>query len=276
MRVSSSMSILTLSVQSQRIRKYPMQPNYRYVIEKIAELAPDDDLVILDYGCGLGEIVERCRELNIRAFGVEKFYAGANSRQIAEERRLLGDVIHELEDDGRIPFDDEYFDLVVSNQVFEHVEDLENVVKEVARVLKPNGSLLCLFPSKGILREVHCGIPIVHWLPKRSKIRYYWLLLFRGLGFGYHKAGKSRRAWAADFTDWLQSYTHYRSRGTIKKVLAQEFATYRSLEDEYVAFRLTLKGLTRSANIVRWPVIGVLIREVCRRYGGLVLLAEKT
>lgn len=253
-----------------------MQPNHRYILEKIKELAASDDPMILDYGCGLGEIVEHCRENGIRAFGVENFYAGANSRQIAGERGLLGDLIHELDDCGGIPFGNGCFDLIVSNQVFEHVEDLETVVEEVARVLKPGGQLLCLFPSKEIFREVHCGVPFVHWLPKRTNLRYYWLLLFRGLGFGSHKAGKSRRVWAADFSRWLNMYTHYRNRGDIKNVFANEFAACRSLEEDYVSFRLILRGNGRMAGAVRQPVIGMIARELCRRYGGLVLLLEKS
>jgi len=42
-------------------------------------------------------------------------------------------------------------------QVLEHATDLDVVVHEIARVLKPGGSCLSLFPDKGVWREGHCG-----------------------------------------------------------------------------------------------------------------------
>lgn len=252
-----------------------MQPNYRYILDKLTVFASCDDATVLDYGCGVGDIVQESRRCGFRTYGVEKFYGGSDIRDTVEQKGLLGDIIFELDSNGRIPFDDQFFDLVVSNQVFEHVEDLQSAFNEVARVIKPGGQLLCLFPSLGIVREVHCGIPMVHWLPKRSKLRYFWLLLFRTLSFGAHKAGKSRRAWAADFAEWLRNFTHYRSRREIKRLLGREFSSYRSLEGDYVSFRLRQKGLQAAANIVRQPFICVLTREACRRYGGLVFVVKK-
>jgi SAM-dependent methyltransferase len=40
---------------------------------------------------------------------------------------------------NRLPYDDEYFDLVHSNQVIEHVGDLEIFLAEVHRILRPGG-----------------------------------------------------------------------------------------------------------------------------------------
>ena len=42
-----------------------------------------------------------------------------------------------------LPLADEVADLVVAGEIFEHVEDLEGVVGEIARVLKPGGTLVC-------------------------------------------------------------------------------------------------------------------------------------
>lgn len=251
-----------------------MQPNYRYVVEKLSGIAGDSAAKVLDYGCGKGDIVQAARERGFQAYGVEKFYGGSNIRDLIEERGLMGDVIRELDDD-RIPFDDDAFDLVVSNQVFEHIPNLESAVAEIARVLKSGGLLLCLFPSKGVVREVHCGIPIVHWLPKKTRARYYWLLFWRCLGFGYHKENKSRRQWATDFHQWLNDYTHYRSRREVGVILNEHFDDLRPLEDDYVAFRFQLKGLRSTATAAGKPMLRPVFRQACRLYGGLVLLAQR-
>lgn len=251
-----------------------VQANYEYVVAKIAELAEEGGSTVLDYGCGKGDIVVASRERGFETYGVEKFYGGSDIRDTVAGRGLLGNVVREIGDDGRIPFDDDAFDLVVSNQVFEHIPELAAAIAEIARVLKPGGTLLCLFPSKGTVREVHCGIPIVHWLPKRTRARYYWLLTWRALGFGAHKAGKTRRQWAADFHEWLNNYTHYRSMRQLRNIFSTFFEDFQPLEDDYLRFRLQRRGLGVVARVAGQPVARSLSRTLVRLYGGRVMRAN--
>lgn len=49
--------------------------------------------------------------------------------------------------DGKtIPFPDNYFDSVFSSEVFEHVFNLEAIIPEIARVMKPGGKILITCP----------------------------------------------------------------------------------------------------------------------------------
>ena len=82
--------------------------------------------------------------------------------------------------DGRIPFDDGEFGFVFSNQVVEHVADLDDVVAEVARVTASGGLGLHDWPGKWRPVEPHYGAPFVHWLPK-TRVR---LAAMRALGCG--------------------------------------------------------------------------------------------
>ena len=50
-------------------------------------------------------------------------------------------------------FDDNTFDFVISNQVFEHIRYPLDSYKEIARVLKPGG-ILCYFPNKSCCMRV--------------------------------------------------------------------------------------------------------------------------
>jgi len=74
------------------------------------------------------------REQELDAWGCDVFYEGGDSSsQIPVElrpyiRRMAGDAN---------PYDDVSFDVVLSNQVFEHVPDMEAALIEIARVLKP-------------------------------------------------------------------------------------------------------------------------------------------
>ena len=248
-----------------------MRPNYKYVIEKCTSLSPGR---ILDYGCGRGEIIDEARKLGMEMYGVEAFYAGSDIRHILEDKGYLGDAVRELKDD-KIPFDDQTFDLVVSNMVFEHVRDLEIVAHEISRVLKPNGKLLCLFPTSDVFREPHCGVPFVHWFSKDSKIRYYWLLVFRMLGFGFHKQDKSVRQWATDLLHWVNSYTFYRSVHEVHTTLLNKFVSLSHLEEDYISFRFRNIRLYTLAKLSRAFLIKPFSRLFCRKFGMIVILASK-
>lgn len=62
----------------------------------------------------------------------------------AEDRRRFFPVPHE--DLAHLTLPDAAFDLVVCNEVFEHVPDLGSVLAEIARILRPGGVLLATFP----------------------------------------------------------------------------------------------------------------------------------
>lgn len=54
-----------------------------------------------------------------------------------------------------LPFEDNYFDFIVSIQVIEHVENPWHFMQEVKRVLKSNSNLLISFPtSKDIFSRI--------------------------------------------------------------------------------------------------------------------------
>lgn len=83
---------------------------------------------ILDYGCGV-----RPYEYIFEPF--KETYTGIDVGENAH-----ADVI--IDPDGRIPFQDGEFDIVLSSQVLEHVEDSDNYLSECKRVLKPGGLLI--------------------------------------------------------------------------------------------------------------------------------------
>lgn len=91
-------------------------------------LKPDKKYDILDYGCG-SKPYEYIFEGHINKYtGVD---IGENPR-----------ADHKIEPGGILPFNDHSFDIVLSSQVLEHVEDVNQYMKECYRVLKPNGFFL--------------------------------------------------------------------------------------------------------------------------------------
>jgi SAM-dependent methyltransferase len=159
--------------------------------------------------------------------------------------------------------------------VFEHVEDLDAVILEIHRVLRPGGTLLCLFPSKEGIREGHCGIPFIHWFRKRSRIRFCYIFILRIMGLGNYKGDKSASQWASDVLRWLDAFTHYRDKKTIFTSLSRHFTVF-SFEHDYIAFRLNMYGRTYLSRIFQSRFVQPLGCELFRRLGCLVILAQKS
>src|SRR6266516_3948883 len=126
--------------------------NYRYCAEFAARVIGDKAGVakVLDFGCGAGQIVKLMRNIGVSAFGREAFYGGG-ANPIPDE--LSGFIFTKR--GTVIPFPSCTFDVVINNQVTEHVQDMEAALFAIHRVLKPGGTLLNLFPDKSIWREGH-------------------------------------------------------------------------------------------------------------------------
>lgn len=97
---------------------------------------------VLDVGSGLGfpmlEIANRL-DTGSRVYGLDP-WKEANDRvnmKIDKCRITNAEVIEGTAE--KIPFDDEYFDLAVSNNGTNNVDDLEKTYSEIARVLKTGG-----------------------------------------------------------------------------------------------------------------------------------------
>src|SRR5689334_9475208 len=149
-----------------------MSANYEYVFRRAVDLAGKPSPRVLDYGCGRGEVVNLGRSRGYEFFGVDRD-APANERP--QFFRPL--------DGARIQFEDRFFDVVISNQVFEHVEKPQDALREIARVLRPGGVFLDLFPDRSAWFEGHVGLYFVHWLAPRAARLYMGTC--HKLGFGY-------------------------------------------------------------------------------------------
>jgi 2-polyprenyl-6-hydroxyphenyl methylase/3-demethylubiquinone-9 3-methyltransferase len=90
---------------------------------------------LLDVGCGGGLLAPHLPR-GYRHVGVD---LSATALAVAAERG----VEPVQADVAALPFDDAAFDVVVAGEVLEHVTDLDAVVAEACRVLRPGGLLVC-------------------------------------------------------------------------------------------------------------------------------------
>lgn len=122
---------------------------------------------ILDIGCGEGQISRRLAgaDPSRRVVGVDP-----TPRQIEVARERGGDVEYRIASVDSLPFADAEFDTVVTCLVFEHVDDLEGAVREVARVLAPGGRFIFLLnhpllqtPNSGWIDDQILDPPEQYW-----------------------------------------------------------------------------------------------------------------
>ena len=124
-------------------------------------------LVILDFGCGDGQMVRRLRESGFKAYGVDIVL----SEQTQTLRLISNDSAY------RIPFDERTFDAVISSSVLEHVKNLDEAVAEMYRVLKPGGFCLHFFPPKLRPIEGHIFVPfagVLQGIPVAALVVFSW------------------------------------------------------------------------------------------------------
>jgi len=85
---------------------------------------------------------------NVNLVGSE--YLGSDKKpgeivkKLKVQNKIINDVRHE--DALKLSFDDKSFDLVVSQDVFEHVSDINKSLKEAHRVLRNHGCLIIAIP----------------------------------------------------------------------------------------------------------------------------------
>jgi SAM-dependent methyltransferase len=246
-----------------------------YVVALARRLVDGESPLLLDYGCGAGEIVQRAMDAGIQAYGVDLFYEGGSYRNQAGASGLFGTRILEL-GDGVIPFADSHFDVIVSNQVFEHIDDFSKPLGEIHRVLKPGGFFVNLFPTAEVWREGHIGIPFVHRFPKGSGLRFAYTLALRTLGAGTFKDSRSRAEWSRQSLAWIDRWTFYKPISDVRSSFERYFTITDSSAD-YLLYRVTHHPrLGRLAPLFRPRAVAPLLSFLCHRLSGRVFVMRKT
>lgn len=109
---------------------------YRELIER--HLRPGARL--LDAGCG--RYLRFCREFA----GIADVVGVDLERSFETDNRHRPFAVRA--DIGRLPFASDYFDMVISRSVVEHLEDPPRVFREFFRVLRPGGKVIIVTPNK--------------------------------------------------------------------------------------------------------------------------------
>jgi SAM-dependent methyltransferase len=137
-------------------------------LDLIRRHVPLEGRRILDVGCGVGTYVRRLAGLSPSVFGVD--YSFTRVKQGAASVSNLAAAAGE-----HLPFKDGSFDVVLLNEVIEHVQDDRQTLEESLRVLRQGGHLAIYAPNRlypfethGIYlgrRYVFGNIPLINYLP---------------------------------------------------------------------------------------------------------------
>jgi len=122
---------------------------------------------VLDWGCGRGRFVLWLREQGFDAYGVDIDQEPINNGlPLFEQKGHKQKPLSLISPEGRTNYPDGFFDFIMTDNVLEHVSDLNLVMQEVNRLTSPTGGGYHIFPAQRQPREGHLFMPFVHWLPK--------------------------------------------------------------------------------------------------------------
>jgi len=220
-------------------------------------IAISSDSRILDLGSGVGSFVVACRRRGLRAFGLEPDRIGRGARitslQIASRR--LAEPVCVSGVGERLPFPDACFDLVVMNQVIEHVAEQGMVAREAARVVRKGGVIYVACPNYLRFYEPHYKI---FWTP----------LLPKGLGRIYLRL----RGRSPAMLNQLTYTTNARLRNLLT-ALGPEYTVLDLHREQFMKKRSAAGFAGRSTRLVarltQLPVVGRAILWAVLKYGSI-------
>jgi ubiquinone/menaquinone biosynthesis C-methylase UbiE len=174
-------------------------PSFLEKIEDYISLDIFDNKDVLDVGCGWGGkmvfYAEHTSLKTITGFDMPG-YLPAVSNEFALRKKVDNCFFHNGNAEA-MPYEDNQFDLVIMEDVLEHVFDPEKVMSECYRVLKKQGTIIVKFPSFKSMFAHHLdraiSLPALHYILPIQKwcAGLNYLLLDSNNGFNYQPFKKS-------------------------------------------------------------------------------------
>jgi 2-polyprenyl-3-methyl-5-hydroxy-6-metoxy-1,4-benzoquinol methylase len=142
----------------------------------------------LDFGCGTGELTVRMRSLNYEAYGLDLHEGHINLARILAAENGVPSTAFILSTEapgigGKLPFEDNSFDIVMLLSVLEHMSDaaLSAALPEIHRICR--GVVYVLVPNRLKTVDDHTDLKGVCWMPRWLAAAY---VKMRGGRYRYH------------------------------------------------------------------------------------------
>jgi SAM-dependent methyltransferase len=134
---------------------------------------------VLENGCGVGMYVDHLAPQAGAVIGLE--YDFSRAAQAGERAAQLPNAAVLCAAGEGLPFPEATFNLILSHEVLEHVQDDRLAVCEMVRALQTGGRIAIFVPNRGYPFETHGifwhggyrfgNIPLVNYLPRRLRDR---------------------------------------------------------------------------------------------------------
>jgi SAM-dependent methyltransferase len=243
------------------------------IIQGLANLSLSIELTdrILDFGCGDGALVHRFRELGYDAYGFDIHKYGKLRREDETYFKFFANPNTNTADHRvdwtsyGLPFENDTFDLVISTQTLEHVLEPAPVMAEIARVLRPDGIALHLFPDRTRMIEPHFFVPLATRIQN-----WWWFYLWSILGVrnSFQHELTARQVADENFR-YCQTGVRYFENEELRAYVSPYFEeisfpknTYYGYVDRRATRRSTWRALrsdNRFANLAPLPKLNVLL-----------------
>jgi len=249
--------------------------NYDYILDLASRLSPVSRPKMLDFGCGRGQVVALGVQKGLDICGADTF-DGIYENWEGESSVLSADNIHRIEQ-GRLPFSDATFDIVLSNYVFEHIKDYHQSLEEIARVLKPEGLFIALFPVHETWYEGHVKMYFPHYLARWPRLQRAYMQVSCQLGLSSSRKHRTPAEWAANRQEVLRTSCFYHPRRKIMQDITAALGTPPKLhQEDHIIWRLkNHKRLAGLSSFFSKPVFQPLLAFICLKRAGIVLSVRK-
>ncbi len=205
-------------------------------------LQKDSKARTIDIGCGDGNLTMKFKEkMQSHMTGID----GLRDRlKAAKQRGVDSIIVANLE--KKWPLPSNHFDVVISNQVIEHIIDIDLFIEEIYRILKPGG--YCVISTEN-LSSWHNIFALVlgfqdfsHHLIKKKHV---------GNPFSLHYQEKTA-SWSAKDNSGVDDSAHPHVK----------ICTYRSLIEAFEAFGFRLEQGYGSGYYPLWGSVGFFASHV--------------
>lgn len=264
---------LNFKPMNSNLRPSPISLTHQHLFSCLNTLMPEDAqaIRILDAGCGDGKLMSFIHNslkfthpnLSVEIYGFDVVDHGVQTSGFLNETiAALSSDIPAIDWSERIKFlrigdpwgfPDNSFDIVLSNQVFEHVHDKPFFFSEAYRVLRDGGYAVHLAPLVHYIYEGHLHLPWVHRIRSHDFL-YSYISFMSLLGFGKYRShnkitGITRSEFSKRHADYVYFWTNYSSESEMLNLArtAKFRASFRFSADFYFLklrqlFRLPYKA----------------------------------
>jgi ubiquinone/menaquinone biosynthesis C-methylase UbiE len=122
----------------------------------------------LEIGCGLGYFSNKAFKMGAKVTGID-----IGPKLVVINKKLTPKGNFLVASASKLPFKDSSFDIVLSTEVIEHVDNQDKAIKEMFRVLKGGGTLVITTPNR-IFKPLFDLLSLIRVRPYHGNENWYY------------------------------------------------------------------------------------------------------